>query len=458
MAKKRKNNTLLILGISAGVLLLFVLIARGMGWIGQEKPTEVETAKAKKADIEERKSASGKVQPEIEVKITPDVPGEVIDLLVKEGDSVVKGQLLLRIRPENYLLAVDRSRASVNSSQANVAQAAAQVAQLQAQFTRANLDFGRQKKLYDQKVISEADYQTAEANFKVAAENLEAAKQSLESAKFLVKSSQATLQDAQENLRKTEIFAPVNGTVSKLVIEKGERVVGTSQMAGTEMLRIANLNNMEVQVDVNENDIVRINVGDTAIIDVDAYSSQDKKFKGIITEIANTANSTISQDAVTEFQVRIRILQSSYQDIVKQGKKYPFRPGMTASVEIITERQPQILTVPLAAVTSRTQTELVVQDEKGKKPAVKTVSQNTANQEEKKKEEVKSVIFVLENGKVVAREVKTGISDNDNIHVIEGVKEGEEVVVAPFNVLSKKLKNGQIVTKKAAGNTTVVKP
>jgi HlyD family secretion protein len=453
MAKK-KNNLLLILGIAAGVLIALAIVGKSAGWIGKEPVTEVETAKATRTEVVEKVSASGKVQPEVEVKITPDVPGEVIGLYVKEGDSVVKGQLLLRIKPENFISARDRSLAALSGSRANAAQAAAQVAQLQAQLQQAKLTFDRQKQLYEQKAISISDFQTAETGFTVARENLQAARKSYEAAQFSVKSAEATLKDASVTLLKTEVFAPVNGTVSKLSIEKGERVVGTSQMAGTEMLRIANLNNMEVQVDVNENDIVRVSLGDTALIEVDSYSGTGRNFKGIVTEVANTANSTLSADAVTEFQVKVRILQESYQDLLKQKKDMaPFRPGMTASVDVITERKSGILTVPLAAVTTRLSEELIPVDEKSGKPAmkirnVKATDEKVTETKTAKKEAGKEVVFVMENGKAVAREVKTGISDYDNIEIVSGIKEGDEVITGPYNVVSKKLRNGEKIKKK----------
>jgi HlyD family secretion protein len=448
MAKRKSNRLLLVLAISAGALILFLIVGRSLGWIGQEKLPEVETALAKKADIEAKVSASGKIQPEVEVKISPDVPGEITELYVKEGDSVVQGQLLLRIRPDNYMLAVDRSMAAVNASQAGIAQSQAQVAQMEAQYTRSKLDFDRQKRLHEQKVISEADFQTAEANFKVAAQNLEAARQSLEASRYNYQSAQANLRDAQTNLRKTEIFAPVNGTVSKLSVEKGERVVGTSQMSGTEMLRLANLNNMEVQVDVNENDITRVSLEDTAIIDVDSYSSEERKFRGIVTEIANTANQSVSADAVTEFQVKIRILQDSYRELDRKGKVSPFRPGMTASVDIITKRETQTLTVPLSALTSRSPSDLLPAngDKKGKSQPVKQVSIQPADKT--KPENRIEVVFVLENGTAVAKKVKTGISDYDNVQVKEGIKEGEEVITGPYLLVAQGLRNGDKVQKK----------
>ncbi len=460
MAKKKSNRLLITLSIIVAVLISFAFIAKRAGWIGKEKPIEVELAKARQVDIVEKVSASGKVQPEVEVKISPDVSGEIIDLRVAEGDSVVKGQLLLKIRPDNYLSAVDRAQATVNNNRANLAQARAQLSQSQAQFEQSKIEFDRSKKLYEQKVISDADFVQAETNFKVAQSGVTSAKENLEAARFLVQSAEAGLRDARENLRKTTLFAPVSGTVSKLGVELGERVVGTSQMAGTEMLRIANLNHMEVQVDVNENDIVRVGVGDTAIIEVDAYATQDRKFQGVVTEIANTANQTTSQDAVTEFQVKVRILNVSYKDLIKQGNRLsPFRPGMTASVEIVTDRAENTLAVPLAAVATRNPNAPKAGKEEnrpgeGSNQGGQNNAQGAPNTPAKA-EELKEVVFVRKNGKAEMREVKTGISDYDNIQILSGIKAGEEVVSGPFMVVSKRLNNGDLIAPKKADEAIV---
>lgn len=457
MAKKRSNRLLIILGSIVVLLLLFAFVGKRAGWIGKEKPTEVELAKAKRAEIIERVSASGKVQPEVEVKISPDVPGEIIELNVEEGDSVVKGQLLVKIRPDNYISAVDRARATVNNNKASLAQANVQLSRSRVQLTRAKIEYDRNKQLFEQKVISDADWVTAETNYKAAVEDVNAAQQQLEAARYLVQSAEAGLRDALENLRKTTIYAPVSGTVSKLSVELGERVVGTSQMAGTEMLRIANLNNMEVQADVNENDIVRVHLGDTAIIEVDSYTSLKKKFKGIVTEVANTANgaatgtatASASTDAVTEFQVKVRILPQSYRDLVdKKSKLAPFRPGMTASVEILTARKNNALAVPLAAVTTRSKEGKPVNTSTD--PNADSGGENSTEEKPKTPaaNELKEIVFVSKNGKAEMREVKTGISDYDNIEIVSGVKEGEEVISGPFNVISKKLNDGDLVGPK----------
>jgi HlyD family secretion protein len=451
---KKSNKLWYILGGLVVALGIFLVIAKQAGWIGKEKPTEVEFAKVSVSNLTEVVSASGKIQPELEVKISPDVPGEIIGLYVKEGDSVKKGQLLVKIQPENYVSVVERFKAGVNQAKASAEQAKASISRADSQYLRQKMEFDRQKRLFDDKVISKSDFETAETNLKIAKQDLDAAKSNYEAAKFGISSADASLKDALENLRKTNIYAPINGIVSKLAVELGERVVGTSQMAGTEILRIANLNNMEVKVNVSENDIVRISVGDTALIEVDAYTYTDKKFKGIVTEIANTANgaggSTVaaasSVDAVTEFEVSIRILPSSYSDIVdaKAGKKYPFKPGMTATVDIVTNTRSGVLTVPIASVTTRGK------EKKSGDTDTKEPEENVEKVESGKKEKPKEIIFVHNNGKVVAKEIKTGITDTSagTIEVISGLSKGEEVVVGPFLEVSKNLKDGDMVTAK----------
>lgn len=454
MAKKSSSRLWWILGGTVVVLIAGLLIAKQQGWIGQVKPTEVDFAKVKKADIIERVSASGKVRPEIEVKISPDVPGEIIGLYVEEGDSVKAGQLLAKIRPDNYEALLARSQAAVNSSKADVERSKASLAQSSAQLIRAKTDFERNQKLFNDKVVSEADFQRSEADYRVAQQNVEAAKASVEASKFNVQSAEAGLRDALENLRKTTIYAPQSGTISQLNVELGDRVVGTSQMAGTEMMRIANLNNMEVRVDVNENDIVRVTLGDTVDIEVDSYA--DRKFKGIVTEIANTANglstsvtASNSTDAVTEFEVKIKILNSSYLDLTaKRAKRsYPFKPGMTAAVEIITERKMNVLTVPIAAVTTRGKDfEIENKEEKNGPPAPSNTDDN--EKKPKKEEKLKELVFINDKGKATIREVTTGISDFENIEIISGLKEGEEIIAGPFIEVSKRLKTGTAVIKK----------
>jgi HlyD family secretion protein len=454
MARKSSKR---IWWIVAGVVVLLVtglFGAKQAGYIGQPKPAEVEFTKVKRADIIERVSASGKVQPEVEVKLSPDVSGEITNLYVAEGDSVVKGQLLLKIRPDNYESLMARAQAAVNSSKANHEQTKALVLQAEAKLMQSKTVYDRNKKLYNDKVISASDFEQFSSNYEVAKQDLESSKANVSAALYNIKSAEASLRDAAENLRKTTIFAPVSGIISLLNVEVGERVVGTSQMAGTEMMRIANLSNMEVRVNVNENDIVRVTLGDTAEIDVDAYSSSGRKFKGIVKEIANTAAglasststaaSSVSSDAVTEFEVKVKILNTSFSDLMaaRNKKSYPFKPGMTASVEIITNRKDKVISVPIAAVTTRNNTPAV--EDKDKKPGEAEPEKPKAQKEEA----IKEVIFVAVNGKAEMREVKTGISDFENIEVLSGLKEGDEIISGPYIVVSKTLKTGDLVEKK----------
>src|SRR5688572_7419148 len=379
MAKqKQKSNKVIYLLIGALVVIKVALVAaKGAGWIGKPKEMEVELAKVKRVTIVEKVSASGTVQPVTEVKIAPEVSGEIIDLLVEEGDSVKRGQLLVKIRPDTWESQLQRAQASLSQQRANLAQSEANLNSAKASFIRAEQEFKRQEKLWNEKVISEADWQLANQNYTIAKTDVTAAEKAVEAARYIIQSTEAGLREAQENFRKTSVVAPMDGIVSKLIVKKGERVVGTATMAGTEMLRIADLNVMEVRVDVNENDIVRVSLGDTAIIDVDSYASTNKEFKGVVTLIANTAKDKTSADAITEFEVRILILDSSYRDLVEAGNRFPFRPGMTASADIITTRKENVLAVPLAAVTTRSPNQMGPQNQDG--PPNRNASQ-TPNQ------------------------------------------------------------------------------
>lgn len=445
MAAKKSNK--LIYTLIGGLVLILILAlgAKKAGWIGKEEGTEVVLSEVKRTEIVEKVSASGKVQPETEVKISPDVSGEIIELTVQEGDSVVKGQLLVRIRPDNYKSLVDMQTAGVNQARANLSQSKARLAQSRANFAQVEQNYKRNKSLFDQKVISEAEYQQIKAQYEAGKQEIESLAQSVRAAEFGIQNAQASLNDARENLNKTTIYAPVSGTVSKLNVERGERVVGTSQMAGTEIMRIANLNNMEVRVNVNENDIIRVGMGDSVIVEVDSYTSRDEKFKGIVTSIANTAKDAASLEAVTEFEVRIRLLNDSYSHLADKNAR-PFRPGMTASVDIITERKNNVLSVPLSAVTTRSN-----------KPAKATGENAEEKEADKNAEEapvapagpVEEVVFVHDaNNTVKSVKVKTGISDFDNIEILSGLEEGQKVVSGPFRAVSKTLKDGAKVAVK----------
>lgn len=453
MAKqnKKKSNKLLYWGIGAVVLLIiFLFVGKSMGWIGKSKEIEVELAKAKKTSITEKVSASGTVQPVTEVKIAPEVSGEIIELNVEDGDSVKLGESLVKIRPDVLRSQLERQEASLSQMRANVESSKGSLQVAEANFAKAEGDYNRQEKLWNQKVISEADWQVAVQAYNVAKNNLASAKQSLEAAKFVVNSTEASVKEARENVRKTSVVAPMKGVVSKLSVKKGERVVGTATMTGTEMLRIADLNKMEVRVNVNENDIVRVHYSDTVIIDVDAYSNTSKQFKGIVTNIANTAKDKTSTDAITEFEVRILILRSSYEDLIKQGNRFPFRPGMTASVEIITTKKDNVLSVPLAAVTTRSEEDLKKGNNRGPDgdgPPRDDDERKVTTGKEKEKKADKVVLFVNEKGIAKMIEVKTGISDYDNIEIISGIADSVEVVTGPFLVVSKRLKDGDKIVK-----------
>ncbi|OYU95457.1 MAG: efflux transporter periplasmic adaptor subunit [Bacteroidetes bacterium B1(2017)] len=437
---KKKNNKLLFIGIGAVVVLITIaVIGKKAGWIGKPEGTPVTIAKVERKTIIETVSANGRVQPEKEVKISSDVSGEIRELYVKEGDSVVAGKLLARIDPELYQSALDRSEASLNNTKANLSSSRARLAQAEAKFQEISLAYERNKKMHDQKLISDGEFETAKSTFLNSKAEVEAGKQTVMAAEYNVKSFEATLKESRKSLLRTEIFAPVSGIVSKLVVEKGERVVGTSQMAGTEMMRIANLNDMEVSVDVNENDIIKVGMGDTAEIEVDAYPN--RKFKGMVTEIANSATTSAAttSDQVTNFVVKIRILRSSYADLTAQfGKrKSVFRPGMSASVEIQTEHVHDVLAVPIEAVTVRPLSALDTlvkeDDSKDKKPKL----ENTKDDIE--------VVFVKQDNKAKIRKVKTGVQDDKFIQIVEGLKADDILISGPYSAISKTLKHDEVI-------------
>ncbi len=451
MAKKQtKKSGKLMYYLIGGVVLLIagLFLGKAMGWIGKENELEVELAKAKRTTIVEKVSASGTVQPVIEVKLAPEVSGEIVELNVEDGDSVRLGQPLVKIRPDTWISQLERSEASMSQQKANLESARSNLSRSEAQFSRVEQEYKRQEKLWAQKVISEADWQLAKQNYEVAKNDLASSKQSVEAARHIVTSTEATVKESRENVRKTTVLAPLKGVVSKLSVKQGERVVGTATMGGTEMLRIADLNKMEVRVNVNENDIVRVHLNDSVLIEVDAYQNTAKQFKGLVTHIANTARDKTSADAITEFEVRILILRSSYEDLIKAGNKYPFRPGMTASVEVLTNRRVNVLSVPLASVTTRNP------DEKmggpGGPPQGGGGNDNSnrvvvdANKKVEKKDD-KIVVFTNENGKAKMIEVKTGISDYDNIEILSGLSDSTEVVTGPFLAVSKRLKDGDAI-------------
>ena len=449
---KKKNRLMKWLLIVVGVLIVFSIVGKKAGWIGGEEKKNVTVEKVMKRDIIELVSASGKIQPEVEVKISPDVSGEIVELKVMEGDRVKKGDLLVRILPDIYQSFVDRSVATVNSSKANLENAKSRLIQAQSQHDRNILTYDRTKKLYDEKLISASDWETVKSTYEISKAEIDAAQQNVSASDYGVRSAQASLKEAQDNLRKTTIYAPVDGTISKLNVEKGERVVGTSQMAGTEILVLANLHEMEVSVAVNENDIVRVHVGDTATIEVDAYLG--KKFKGIVTEVANSANiSGITVDQVTNFTVKVRILRNSYVDIVDgdHPESSVFHPGMSATVDIRTKKASDVFSVPIQAVTTRDTSgasEMKMNSNNNDmedEDKVKVVD----NKEKKAPEEKKDIecVFVVDGDKVKLTAVTTGIQDNNNIEIKSGLKDGQEVVSAPYNLIARVLKDGDLIER-----------
>ncbi len=465
---KRKKRTLLYVLIGVFVLLIAAAVYKA-----KQKPKgeEVTVEKVEKRTIKETVSASGKIFPETEVKISSDVSGEIIALYVKEGDSVTAGQILAKIRPDEYQSALEQGQASVGTarsqreiSSSNAQGSSAQIEQLKADRQRvlAQLDVARSthqrnEKLYKDGVISASEFETSQSNLKSAESavagseaslrsaesNYSSAKAGIQASEFGINSANARLKELRTSLQKTIVTAPVSGIISKLNVEKGERVVGTLQMAGTEMMRVANLRSMEVQVEVSENDILKVSLNDEVDIEVDAYLG--RKFKGRVSEIANSASNVISgsatlnTDQVTNFVIKIRMDPASYADLLTDGRRYPFRPGMSASVDVFTHTA-EGLTVPIISVTARDDKK--EEDTKNKKEEDEKPASAEASASKKDKDLIKEIVFVMSGDTVGIREVKTGIQDNDYIEIVSGLQEGEMVVTGPYSAIARKLKGG----------------
>ena len=451
MAKK-KSATRRILFIVLGLIVVLVIlgvVGRTTGILGnKEEAITVETEEVEIRSITQVVTASGNMQPEVEVNISSDVSGEIILLPVKEGDTVEQGTLLARIKPDFYV-------AQVEQAEAGVLQSRATLAQRRADRLNAELEMKRQQELFDKQAVSESDYQRAVTQFEVQ-------KASYEASEYAVQSAEARLREARENLSKTSIYAPMSGTISKLDVELGERVVGTSQMTGTEMMRVARLNQMEMEVDVNENDVVNVVVGDTARIEVDAYP--DRTFKGIVTEIANSARVTGAgtQEQVTNFPVKIRILDPhnvgmgltgegeamALQEVPVPGTELPnFRPGMSGTVDIFTQTIADAVAVPIQAVTVRDFNKVKQPDEEGEAADSTAAPESSGPQEE----DLRRVVFVVVDGKAEMVEVDTGISDDSHIVVKSGLSGGESVVTGPYRVVSRTLNPDDMVEKREGG-------
>ena len=450
------NKKWIWLLVGLAVVIITMLGLKKAGVIGKEEGTKVAVEKVMRKNITEVVTASGKVYPEIEVKISPDVSGEIVELTVVEGDSVKKGQLLARIYGDIYATQRDQASAGVNQQQAQVGNASAALESLKARMDQAEIQYQRQKQLYNEKVISRLEFEQAENTYLTAKADYNAATQSINSTKAGVESARASLLRANKDLSRTSVVSPMSGVVSLLNVKKGERVVGSNMMAGTEMMRVADMRVIEVRVDVGENDVPKVSYGDTAIVEVDAYNN--RKFKGVVTQISSTNRGTggtvtTSSTDVTNYEVRIRLIPETYKDLMdpSRPKNFPFRPGMSASADIQTNTHANVLTVAINAVTTRdkSDTGTVAKGDKGNKPkdAKTDQPQNGATSEvAKSTDDLDEVVFVLlKDGTVKRVKVRTDIQDINFIEVVDGLNEGDEVITGPYTTVSKLLRNGMKV-------------
>lgn len=425
--------------IIGGVILIILIVLAVWKSQNTDDSKPVLSEESQVRNIIEKVSANGKIQPEKSVDISPEVPGEIIELPIKEGQKVKKGDLLAKINPDIYIAAVNRAEASLNSSLANAANSRARLEQAKARLINARNIYNRQKKLFDDGVISQQEFDQTKADYDIAVAEKNAAQESLQAANYNAKSAEASVKEARDNLERTTIKAPIDGTVAGLQVEQGERVVGTAQMSGTKMMLVADLTEMEVNVEVNESDIVRVKLGDEAEIEVDAYTN--RTFKGIVTEISNASSESASSSGsqLTVFEVKVRILRNSYEDLVDQENPHlsPFRPGMNASVEIFTDKAEDVLAVPIQAVTVRPDSSTKVR---------KTYELKLDEVDEDK---LRECVFLIEGGKAVKKFVETGIQDNKFIEIRSGLEEGQTVVTGPYSLISKELTDGDAVSTKS---------
>ena len=408
------NNKLLkILAVVLILLIAVFFIAKKIGLIQNRNAIEVAVDKVSKRTIIEKVGTNGKIYPSKEVKLSVEVPGEVTKILIEEGDSVQKGDLLLVLNPSTYSTSVSRANAAYNQSLSNLSTAKARNSSAKAQYIIIEKDYNRKMQLLNNKIISSSEFDLVESQYYTALGEKEAASQSVQAAEFAIESAKASLKEANEVLGKTKVYAPMSGIVSKLNVELGEKVVGTAQMIGTELITIADLNNMELLVDVGENDVLRISVGDSAEIEVDAYL--DDKFTGVVSHIAYSSNQGFDQQ-ITKFQVKIKLLASSYKHLVKpaEGHKFPFRPGLSATADIFTNRKENILTVPIQSVTKR-------EDENGKNE--------------------RQVVYLVKDNYTKEVKVETGLQDSEFIEITSNLSENAAVVSAPFKAISKELED-----------------
>ncbi len=412
----------------SGIIILTLIVAASI-FKGGKSEELVTTEKIQNKTIVETVTVTGKILPKSEVKISPDVSGEIIDMFVNEGDSVVEGQLLVTINPEIYLTTVNQLRANLNNARANLSSAEAQELRSKVALDIADDNFERQKKLHQESITSDLEWENARVQYEQIKTEATVASKNKTAALYNVKSLAARLDEGMKTLGRTKILAPQSGIVTQLSSEKGERVVGTAQMAGTEIMRISDLSRMEVEVKINENDIVRLELNDEADIRVDAYPK--KTFTGRVTEIANSAKFNANMDIneqVTNYTVKIQIDPSSYADLISASRPQPLLPGMTASAEIKTEKRENALALPIAALTTR--------DPKKDKSRDSNL------------DEIETWVFVYENGKAVAKKVKTGIQDLDYFEVISGLSKGENVITSPSMSIAKTMMDGDKVSRK----------
>lgn len=430
--------------ISAAVLLVALIVLSKMGAFGKDDGIKVTAEIAKKRTITEVVNATGKIYPEIEVKVSPDISGEITELDVLEGDTVKKGQVLARIYADIYNIQRDQAASGVAQSQAQVSNSSAAIEALRAQMDQAEKTYNMQRQLFTDKVISQSEFNTADAAYKAAKANFNAAQQGIKGGQASVQTARASLERANKDLGRTVIVAPMDGVISLLNVKQGEKVAGNSFTLGTEMMRIADMQKIEVRVDVGENDIPKVKLGDSALIEVDAYS--DRKFKGIVTQIASSNNGAASQSAlsntstdVTQYKVYIRLLPESYMDLIGKGH-FPFRPGMSANADIQTKTHDYVLSVPINAVTTREKNDST---KTAKKVTSETNQVVTANDDD-----LDVVVFIIDKeSKVKKVPVKTDIQDINHIEITSGLKPGDEVVTGPYDVVSKTLKEGSKVKK-----------
>ena len=444
MSKKLKW----IIGILVVLIVALIALSKA-GVFGKDEGTKVTAEAAENRVITEIVTASGKVFPEIEVKVSPDISGEIVQLNVAEGDTVKRGQVLANIYADIYASQRDQAAAVVTQSEAQVSNSKSQLESLKASLDQTESAYKRQKTLLDQKVISQAEFEQAQQAYLSAKANYQAATDGIRANQANVQSAMASLTRANKDVNRATITAPMDGVVSLLAVKKGERVAGNSFNVGTEMMRIADLNSMEAQVDVGENDIPKVKLGDTALVEIDAFSN--RKFKGVVYKIANPVTNALSSSSsstqVTNYQVHIRLLPESYKDLIVKGQPFPFRPNMSASADIQTRTHANVLSIPLNAVTTSYK-----KDGKAPGEAKKEENNDQDNTESASSDDdIEEVVFIVDSTGVVRKKtVKTDIQDINFIEIKEGIKAGDKVVTGPYDVVSKQLKDSskvKVVTK-----------